>query len=69
MVLAYSYLKYVTIVIASFDPRHLCWRNYSGLGVTNWMVYLCKLCLLDKVCLVAVVSHFKCKTVVAIVCW
>ena len=38
---ALTYLKYVTI--ASFD----CDGETSGLGVTNWMVCLCKLCLSD----------------------
>ena len=35
-------------------------KLYSGLGVTNWMVCLCKLCLSDIiVCLVAIVTYFN----------
>ena len=39
-----TYYKYVTI--ACFDLAN-CDGEISGLGITNWMVCLCKLCLSD----------------------
>ena len=39
-----AYLKYVTV--ATYDPPD-CDGIISGLGLTYWMVCLCKLCLSD----------------------
>ena len=42
---ALAYLKYVTIAILLTLVN--CDGETSGLGVTNWMVCLCKHCLSD----------------------
>ena len=41
---ALTYLKYVTTASLTLVN---CDGEISGLGVTNWMVCLCKLCLSD----------------------